>query len=215
MEVVIDNREETTMTTTQSPEDGLSIDLEFSPSHVVMGESTVLRCKFRRTPGQKLDSLKWYKDGQEFFRVVTGPVSQEANEFAAHGVNIDQDQLALREDEGDHVLLLSHTELSTTGTYRCQITEAQAPFRSVQQEKNLIIVDIKLGDRVRICDSVGTPRHGWGDVDHTSIGTVSVLPSEGEQTLLVDFPEQSAWSGLLSEVEVVHNEESGTRSNLK
>ena len=41
----------------------------------------------------QLDSLKWYKDGQEFFRVVTGPVSQEANEFAAHGVNIDQDQV--------------------------------------------------------------------------------------------------------------------------
>ena len=41
----------------------------------------------------QLDSLKWYKDGQEFFRVVTGPVSQEAKEFAAHGVNIDQDQV--------------------------------------------------------------------------------------------------------------------------
>ena len=56
---------------------------------------------------------------------------------------------------------------------------------------------------MRVRDSVVTPHHGWGDVDHTSVGTVRVLPPSGYQTLVIDFPEHEAWSGLLSEVEVV------------
>ena len=70
-----------------------------------------------------------------------------------------------------------------------------------------------MGDKVRVRDSIGTPFHGWGNVDHTSVGTVRVLPSEGGQTLVIDFPEQSSWSGLLSEMEVVPDDTSDEESS--
>ena len=61
---------------------------------------------------------------------------------------------------------------------------------------------------MRVRDSVGTPHHGWGEVDRSSVGTVRVLPPSDGKTLVIDFPEQKAWSGLLSEVEVVPDEAS-------
>ena len=56
---------------------------------------------------------------------------------------------------------------------------------------------------MKVRDSVATPRHGWGDVGRSSVGTLRVLPPSGYETLVIDFPEHEAWSGLLSEVEVV------------
>ena len=56
---------------------------------------------------------------------------------------------------------------------------------------------------------MGTPHHGWGDVDRSSVGTLRVLPPSGYETLVIDFPEHEAWSGLLSEVEVIPDEPDG------
>ena len=53
---------------------------------------------------------------------------------------------------------------------------------------------------VRVRASVTRPEHGWGDVDHTSIGPVHSLA--GTQ-VIVAFPEHAFWIGLTSELEVV------------
>lgn len=113
--------------------------LEF-PSHVMLGGSTSLKCSFTRQPSQKLDSIKWYKDGQEFYRLH--PHDSQRREFPAAGVNIDVNLTSfhLLPQSGDHTVALLHTELATTGSYRCQITEAQAPFHTEQQDKNLTII---------------------------------------------------------------------------
>ena len=55
--------------------------------------------------------------------------------------------------------------------------------------------------------SVDTPFYGWGDVDHDSVGVVSILPTEGGQYLVVDFPEQKDWQGVMEEMEVVPDDE--------
>ena len=41
---------------------------------------------------------------------------------------------------GHHSVSLVDTKISTSGVYRCQITEAQAPFHTEQQDKNLTII---------------------------------------------------------------------------
>ena len=41
---------------------------------------------------------------------------------------------------GHHTVPLVDTKISTSGVYRCQITEAQAPFHTEQQDKNLTII---------------------------------------------------------------------------
>merc|ERR1719500_1959090 len=203
-------------TTTQSLEHGLSVGLEF-PSHVVLGQPTSLRCTFTRKPGQELDSIKWFKGDHrdhEFLRLTrwSTPIRGEFSrkEFPTKGVNIDQNltRLELGEEGGNHTLVLPHTELSATGTYWCEITEGQVPFRTVWQERNLTIVDLKVGDKMKVRDSVATPRHGWGFVGRSSVGTLRVLPPSGYETLVIDFPDHEAWSGLLSEVEVVPDDPS-------
>merc|ERR1712192_56138 len=68
LEVVVEISEETTTTTTQRPEDGLAGVL-YLPSQVMLGQSASLYCSFTRALGQMLDSIKWYKDDQEFLRV--------------------------------------------------------------------------------------------------------------------------------------------------
>ena len=43
-------------------------------------------------------------------------------------------------EAGEHTLSLVHTKLATSGRYRCQITEAQAPFHTEQQDRNLSVI---------------------------------------------------------------------------
>uniref|UniRef100_A0A8C1JXD4 FinTRIM family, member 97 n=1 Tax=Cyprinus carpio TaxID=7962 RepID=A0A8C1JXD4_CYPCA len=63
------------------------------------------------------------------------------------------------------------------------------------------LVDIKVGDRVRVKSSITTPKHNWGGhVTHKSVGVVKDIKSED---VIVDFPKHKAWKGILSEMELV------------
>ena len=61
---------------------------------------------------------------------------------------------------------------------------------------------IKVGDRVRVKPSVTTPQYKWGSVNHTSIGVVTSI-SFNNRDITVDFPMQTNWAGLVSEMELV------------
>ncbi|CAH2243797.1 jg12710 [Pararge aegeria aegeria] len=58
------------------------------------------------------------------------------------------------------------------------------------------------GDRVRVRAAVTQPRYKWGCIDHTSVGTVTSISSNGRD-LTVDFPQQPGWTGQVSEMELV------------
>uniref|UniRef100_A0A3B3QN49 E3 ubiquitin-protein ligase HERC2 n=1 Tax=Paramormyrops kingsleyae TaxID=1676925 RepID=A0A3B3QN49_9TELE len=60
---------------------------------------------------------------------------------------------------------------------------------------------IKIGDKVRVKLSVTTPKYKWGSVTHRSVGVVKF--SANGKDVIVDFPQQSHWTGLLSEMELV------------
>ena len=62
---------------------------------------------------------------------------------------------------------------------------------------------IRVGDKVRVKQSVTTPRYKWGSVNHKSIGTVVSISCVDDTECKVDFPQQSAWTGLVSELEVI------------
>ncbi|XP_042217246.1 E3 ubiquitin-protein ligase HERC2-like isoform X2 [Homarus americanus] len=61
---------------------------------------------------------------------------------------------------------------------------------------------IRVGDKVRVKSCVVTPKYKWGSVNHRNIGVVTSVSSNG-QDLMVDFPQQPNWQGLVSEMEVV------------
>jgi hypothetical protein len=66
------------------------------------------------------------------------------------------------------------------------------------------------GAHVRVKRSVVTPRYEWGGVDRDSIGVVTRIDADGKAR--VDFPEQSDWKALVSELEVVASGEKGKSS---
>ncbi|XP_041055229.1 E3 ubiquitin-protein ligase HERC2 isoform X4 [Carcharodon carcharias] len=61
---------------------------------------------------------------------------------------------------------------------------------------------IKIADKVRVKASVTTPKYKWGSVTHRSVGVVKAFSANGKD-VIVDFPQQSHWTGLLSEMELV------------
>ncbi|XP_019484450.1 PREDICTED: E3 ubiquitin-protein ligase HERC2 [Hipposideros armiger] len=61
---------------------------------------------------------------------------------------------------------------------------------------------IKIGDKVRVKASVTTPKYKWGSVTHQSVGVVKAFSANGKD-VIVDFPQQSHWTGLLAEMELV------------
>ncbi|XP_016303536.1 uncharacterized protein LOC107659198 isoform X1 [Sinocyclocheilus anshuiensis] len=68
------------------------------------------------------------------------------------------------------------------------------------------LVDIKVGDRVRVKSSIITPKHNWGGhVTHKSVGVVKDIKSED---VIVDFPNHKSWKGILSEMELVNYSDS-------
>ncbi|XP_067368465.1 E3 ubiquitin-protein ligase HERC2 isoform X5 [Channa argus] len=69
---------------------------------------------------------------------------------------------------------------------------------------------IKISDKVRVKSTVTTPKYKWGSVTHRSVGVVKAFSANGKD-VIVDFPQQSHWTGLLSEMELVPSVHPGVR----
>ena len=59
----------------------------------------------------------------------------------------------------------------------------------------------RIGDRVRVKASVGSPKFGWGSVSKGAVGTLVKI--ESDEKYIVDFDEQSGWMADPAELEVV------------
>ncbi|XP_066533890.1 uncharacterized protein [Hoplias malabaricus] len=63
----------------------------------------------------------------------------------------------------------------------------------------------RIGDRVRVKASVTSPKHGWGDASHKSVGVVTALSGE---SMRVDYPEHKSWMAAVSEMELAPSTDS-------
>ena len=59
---------------------------------------------------------------------------------------------------------------------------------------------LQVGNVVQVNKSVVNPENGWGSVSYSSVGTITSIL---ENTVIVDFPEQSSWNALPSELQLV------------
>jgi hypothetical protein len=57
------------------------------PPQLILGQSASLKCSFD-LEGSKLYSVKWYKNGQEFYRYMPA-MERQYDVFDVAGVNID------------------------------------------------------------------------------------------------------------------------------
>ncbi|KAG8201541.1 hypothetical protein JTE90_011216 [Oedothorax gibbosus] len=117
------------------------INLEI-PQVVVLGEETTLTCIFDLEE-DTLYSIKWYRDDLEFFRYV--PSDRPPNQFFhLPGVDID-----LRRSSNGTVYI-QDVDVSSAGTYKCEISADAPSFQTVFAEKMLTVTIVN--DSARIPD---------------------------------------------------------------
>jgi len=61
----------------------------------------------------------------------------------------------------------------------------------------------KVGDKVRVKESVTSPARGWGYVKHGDVGTIASLHTN---QIVVDFPNHKGWQAIASELEKVSSD---------
>ncbi|OAD55025.1 hypothetical protein WN48_05650 [Eufriesea mexicana] len=105
------------------------------PQHVVRGQNIRLECNFN-LDGETLYSVKWYKDGNEFYRYAPQdrpPVLV----FQLPGVT------ANIHNSTERSVVLYSVNLMSTGRYRCEVS-AEAPFfQTVSDHSDMLVVEWK------------------------------------------------------------------------
>nr|CAI5841209.1 unnamed protein product [Callosobruchus analis] len=102
------------------------------PSHAVRNQSVKLECYFD-LDGETLYSVKWYKDGNEFFRYVPRDMPPTQS-FSLPGVTVDM------HNSTKNVVVLNSVQLSSTGIYRCEVSGEAPFFETVTDHERMVVV---------------------------------------------------------------------------
>ncbi|KAI1303012.1 hypothetical protein HDE_02390 [Halotydeus destructor] len=101
------------------------------PSPVTAGESVEITCSYD-LQGDRLYSVKYYKNGLEFYRYVPKDWPP-AQYLAMPGIKVD----VSRSDQNK--VYLKHVDLNSAGRYRCEISAEAPSFRTAAAEKEMQI----------------------------------------------------------------------------
>ncbi|XP_050424238.1 uncharacterized protein LOC126835600 [Adelges cooleyi] len=106
-------------------------------NHTLLGSSTTLTCIYD-LEGETLYAVKWYKDGDEFFRYL--PKNKpEIQVFEQRGIYIDIDKSNAND------VVLNSLELSSSGTYRCEVSAEAPSFQTVFQDRDMVTMTMPDG----------------------------------------------------------------------
>ncbi|KOX75622.1 hypothetical protein WN51_12811 [Melipona quadrifasciata] len=125
------------------------------PQHVVRGQNIKLECNFN-LDGETLYSVKWYKDGNEFYRYVPQdrpPVLV----FQLPGVT------ANIHNSTERSVVLYSVNLMSTGRYRCEVSAEAPSFQTVSDHSDMLVVALP-EDGPIITGRPGRHRYQVGDV---------------------------------------------------
>ncbi|XP_031832613.1 cell adhesion molecule 1-like [Nomia melanderi] len=111
---------------------GLKLKRLKVPAYTVRGESALLECRYD-LGGDRLYTISWYKDHEEFYRYV--PKGEPTkHSYTVEGIKVDH----LRSDHQQ--VLLQDASLHTRGRYRCEVSAEGPNFHSVNAEANMEVV---------------------------------------------------------------------------
>ncbi|XP_076824506.1 E3 ubiquitin-protein ligase HERC2-like isoform X1 [Clavelina lepadiformis] len=118
----------------------------------------------------------------------------------------DFGQVVRLDHDGLQDLNVQATWINRGGTYWVRYIHVELMGSMVescaQMFQDKVQRPIRVGDKVCVKRSVSMPRYKWGSVTHSSIGTVTHFSANGKD-VTVDFPQQSHWTGLVSEMELL------------
>ncbi|CAG4972008.1 unnamed protein product [Parnassius apollo] len=138
------------------------------PAYVLLGSQPALTCQWELGPNDMLYSIKWYKDGKEFFRHVPRDLEPH-RKFPLPGVEVE---VISKSDALGSNITLSAATLETGGRYRCEISGERPLFPTVSDHGDMLIVVLpeygpvisgfrphyQIGDRVRVNCTSGRSR---------------------------------------------------------
>ncbi|CAL1262563.1 unnamed protein product [Larinioides sclopetarius] len=101
------------------------------PSLLVPGDSAYLTCLFD-LGGEKLYSVKWFKNEQEFYRFFPS-LNPQYMAFRAPGIHIDLTK------SGRSTVYLTNVTLETEGRFTCQVSADEPFFGCVQVHRNISV----------------------------------------------------------------------------
>ncbi|KAL0109993.1 hypothetical protein PUN28_013559 [Cardiocondyla obscurior] len=128
------------------------------PQHAVLGQNVSLECNFN-LDGEKLYSVKWYKDGNEFYRFVPQE-KPPALKFIHPGVT------AIVHESSQRVVVLRSVNLMSTGRYRCEVSAEAPSFQTVSDHSDMTVIALPEEEPIIRDRSMerGKQRYQTGDV---------------------------------------------------
>lgn len=103
------------------------------PSHAINGEDLVLECDYD-LEGDHLYSVKWYRNGQEFYRHIPTDNPQT--------VVFSQPGLVLNELRSTSTrLVVRNISLVSSGKYRCEVSGEAPLFQTATHSNVLTVID--------------------------------------------------------------------------
>ncbi|CAO1348675.1 unnamed protein product [Diamesa tonsa] len=127
------------------------------PLYTVKDNHVRLECHFN-LESETLYSVKWYKDGNEFYRYLPRDFPP-AQVFPLAGVTVD-----LHNSTNTQVVLQS-VNLSSSGRYRCEVSAEAPSFQTVTDHGDMIVVVLPEEDP-KI--SGGKSRYQIGEIVHVN-----------------------------------------------
>ncbi|XP_046385740.1 uncharacterized protein LOC124155724 [Ischnura elegans] len=111
---------------------GLRLTKVTIPAYKIRGEMVHLECG-HELEGDRLYSVKWYKDNEEFYRYVPRAVPHQ-HSYKVDGVRVDHGQ-----SDSTKVFLRS-VSLKSSGVYRCEVSAEAPSFSSASGEGRMEVV---------------------------------------------------------------------------
>ncbi|XP_035776177.1 uncharacterized protein LOC118458110 [Anopheles albimanus] len=102
------------------------------PKYAILGQSVQLECPYEME-GDELYSVRWYKDGNEFYRFVPRD-KPEMQVFPQRGVSVN-----VHNSSNNHVTLET-VKLSSSGKYLCEVSAEAPDFQTVSQHGEMQVV---------------------------------------------------------------------------
>uniref|UniRef100_A0A1B6GB06 Ig-like domain-containing protein n=3 Tax=Proconiini TaxID=565685 RepID=A0A1B6GB06_9HEMI len=145
---------------------GLKLTALHIDKHTVRGNDSLLQCKYD-LQDETLYSVKWYKDGHEFYRFVPRdfPIVQV---FPVPGVYVNL------EHSNESQVLLTALDLDSSGRYRCEVSAEAPSFQTVSDHADMVTV--ALPSRGPVITG-GRPRYNIGDTVNVNCTSGSSKPA--------------------------------------
>ncbi|CRL02803.1 CLUMA_CG015858, isoform A [Clunio marinus] len=102
------------------------------PNYTVKDNTVKLECHYDMED-EKLYSIKWYKDGHEFYRYLPRD-HPPATLFQQNGITVDL------HNSSDSLVVLQSVNLSSSGRYRCEVSGEAPSFNTVDGYGDMIVV---------------------------------------------------------------------------